>query len=140
METKARVVLIWAWLPVLWPPLSSHRQLRSASENVAGESGTFTSRLLLNNFVISCVAVANLPPSPPASIPPWPALQHHCHTSSSSSFIYLLFRTGAIDPLMNNALGSFSPLNILQFYTKYTQVLLNDMTENIVCRSFTLIH
>lgn len=41
----------------------------------------------------------------PPSIPPCPALQHHCHTASSL-FIYS-FRTGAADPLRNNALGIF---------------------------------
>lgn len=100
------VVLIWAWLRVLRLLLSSHRQLKLHYHNLAGELQIpISSTSPREELEISCVAVANLPPSPPPSFPPFPALQHHCHTASSS-FINS-FRTGAADPLRNNALGNF---------------------------------
>lgn len=138
METKARVVLIWAWLRVLPPPPlsnSNNGRLRyqQRTEKVA-DSPVFHFLLPgIRNILRGSGKPSTHHPLPP-SIPPCPALQHHCHTASSL-FIYS-FRTGAADPLRNNALGIFffltSPSSMEE---KYTEVHLTNTT-----RKFCFIH
>lgn len=88
METKARVVLIWTWLWVLRPPLSSSNNGRLHYQLRTGESGRFP---FLSSFPPArhskylAWQLQTFHPSPPPSLyPPRPALQHHCH----SLFIY----------------------------------------------------
>lgn len=79
METKARVVPLWAWLSILRRGLlrDSHVMITVFLKNYT-EAG---SRLIPSTqCLIICVAVG-------ATSRHSPALQHHCHTASSL-FIY----------------------------------------------------